>query len=178
MNGDNNNPAPFTGLHNGLEPNYRRKHAMSHTFHQLYYHFVWATHARDTLIDRAWRPQMLDIINEEVKNKGGIPIRHNAMPDHVHLLVRLPPKIAPSDFIGKVKGVTSYRVNREVNPKFKLQWQEGYGVLSLRGTELDTVSRYIDRQESHHQFNKLSEMLETIDIEEDDWGVEWIGSSQ
>ena len=150
---------------------------MSHTFHQLYYHFIWATHARETLIDRSWRPQMLNIINEEVKNKGGLPIRHNAMPDHVHLLVRLPPKIAPSDFIGKVKGVTSYRVNRELNPKFKLQWQEGYGVLSLRRDELIGVSRYIDGQEAHHQANRLSVVLETIDIEEDDWGVEEIGSS-
>lgn len=148
---------------------------MSHTFHQLYYHFIWATHAREPLIARDWRPQMLNLINEEVKTKGGIPIRHNAMPDHVHLLARLPPKIAPSDFIGKVKGVTSYRVNRELNPRFKLQWQEGYGVLSLRRDELDTVSRYIDRQEDHHRANKLSDLLETIDIEEDDWEVEWIG---
>lgn len=148
---------------------------MSHTFH-LYYHFIWATHARVPLIDRSWRPHMLDIINEEVKNKGGIPIRHNAMPDHVHLLVRLPPKIAPSDFIGKVKGVTSYRVNRELTPK--LQWQEGFGVLSLRRDELAAVSRYIDGQEAHHQSNKLSETLEAIDIAEDDWGQEEIGSSQ
>lgn len=148
---------------------------MAHTFHQLYYHFIWATHARATLIDRSWRPQMLNIISAEVRDKGGIPIRHNAMPDHVHLLVRLPPKIAPSEFVGKVKGATSYRVNRELNPKFKLQWQEGYGVLSLRRDELATVARYIDRQEAHHNVNKLSEALETIDIEQDDWGMEWNG---
>src|SRR6266852_5970233 len=39
--------------------------AMSHTFHQLYYHFVWGTHSREPLIDRGWRPQLLDIINDE-----------------------------------------------------------------------------------------------------------------
>ena len=148
---------------------------MSHTFHQLYYHFIWSTHSRDLLIDRIWRPQLLNLLNEEVKNKGGIPIRHNAMPDHIHLLVRLQPKIALSDFIGQVKGATSFRANREIEKKHKLQWQEGYGVLSLRQNELSTVSRYIDRQEDHHKSHKLSDLLETIDIEADDWGVEWIG---
>src|SRR2546425_9030107 len=66
---------------------------MSHVFHQLYFHFAWATHSREPLIDRVWRPQLLEIINEEVKTRGGWPIRHNAMPDHAHLLCRLPPTV-------------------------------------------------------------------------------------
>jgi REP element-mobilizing transposase RayT len=142
---------------------------MSHTFHQLYYHFVWSTHSRELLIDRAWRPQLLEIVNEEVKTRGGYPIRHNAMPDHVHLLARLPPNILVSEFIGQVKGATSFRVNRSVKPKFKLRWQEGYGVLTLRRSELEKVSRYIDNQELHHRKGKLSELLEQTEIDEDDW---------
>ena len=63
---------------------------MSHVFHQLYYHFVWATHSRQPLIDRLWRPQLLEIVHAEAIKRGGHPIRHNAMPDHVHLLVRRP----------------------------------------------------------------------------------------
>jgi REP element-mobilizing transposase RayT len=142
---------------------------MSHTFHQLYYHFVWSTHSRELLIDRAWRPQLLEIVNEEVKTRGGYPIRHNAMPDHVHLLTRLPPNILVSEFIGQVKGATSFRVNRSVKLKFKLRWQEGYGVLTLRRSELEKVSRYIDNQELHHRKGKLSELLEQTEIDEDDW---------
>src|SRR5437762_10626778 len=61
---------------------------MSHVFHQLYFHFAWATHSREPLIDRFWRPELLEIINEEVKTRGGWLIRHNAMPDHAHLLCR------------------------------------------------------------------------------------------
>jgi hypothetical protein len=48
---------------------------MSHVFHQLYFRFTWATHSREPLVDRAWRPQLLEIINEEVKTRGGFPIR-------------------------------------------------------------------------------------------------------
>src|SRR5262245_8348089 len=121
--------------------------SMSHSFHQLYYHMIWGTHAREPLIDRAWRPQLLEILNEETKERGGWPIRHNAMPDHAHLLVRLPPTIGVADFIGLVKGASSFRVNREIKPDFKLSWQEGYGALTIRKAEVEKVSRYIDNQE-------------------------------
>jgi putative transposase len=133
---------------------------MGHVFHQLYYHFVWATHSRDPHLHRSFRNAFLEILNEEVKKRGGHPIRHNAMPDHVHLLVELPPTILLSDFIGQVKGATAYRINHEIKPKFKLVWQEGYGVLSLRKDELDRASDYIDNQENHHQSGRLSALLE------------------
>ena len=41
------------------------------------------------------------------------------MPDHVHLLTRLPPTVTVSEFIGQVKGATAFRVNRDLKPKFE-----------------------------------------------------------
>ncbi len=139
---------------------------MGHAFHQLYYHFAWSTQARIPLIRRDFRPDLLKIISEETKTRGGLPIRHNAMPDHVHLLVRLPPTLKVSEFIGQVKGATCHRVNEEIRPGFNFKWQEGYGVLTLRQDELEKVSRYIDNQEAHHYMGKLSDLLERT--EEDD----------
>ena len=147
---------------------------MSHVFHKLFYHFVWATHARDPHIHRSFRPDFLTILHDEVRKRGGVPIRHNAMFDHVHLLTRLPPTIAVSDFIGQVKGASAFRVNRELQPSFKLAWQEGYGVLTLREDELQKVSRYIDNQEEHHGGKRLSQLLETI--EADAAEAPWDGS--
>lgn len=141
---------------------------MGHAFHQLYYHFAWATHAREPHIHPSYRPELLRIINDEIKKRGGWPIRHNAMFDHVHLLVRLRPTSAPSEFIGLLKGATTHRVNEEIRPKFKLRWQEGYGVLSLRKDELEAVSRYIDNQEHHHRCGRLSDLLERTECDEDE----------
>jgi len=141
---------------------------MGHAFHQLYYHFAWSTHSRVPLIHRSYRADFLKILNEEVKTRGGWPIRHNAMPDHVHLLVRLPPRVEGSVFIGQVKGAASHRVNEEIKPKFRLQWQDGYGVLTLRKDELEKVSRYIDNQETHHSTGKLSELLERTECDEEE----------
>jgi REP element-mobilizing transposase RayT len=134
--------------------------AVGHAFHELYYRFAWATHARMALIRRNDRPALLQIINEEAQTRGGWPIRHNAMPDHVHLLVCLPPTIKVSDFIGQVKGATAHRAHEEIKSDFKLKWQAGYGVLTLRKDEVEKVSRYIDNQEMHHGGGKLSVLLE------------------
>ena len=89
------------------------------------------------------------------------------MPDHVHLLTRLPPTVALSDFIGRLKGASSFRVNHEIKPKFKLLWQEGYGAMTLRKDELDKVSLYIDRQEDHHKSGRLSDILERVEQDAD-----------
>jgi REP element-mobilizing transposase RayT len=140
---------------------------MGHVFHQLYYHFAWATHAREPHLHPTYRLEFLRVLREEVEKRGAWPIRHNAMFDHVHLLVRLPPTLAVSEFAGQLKGGTAYRVNRELQPKFKLRWQEGYGVVTLRKDELDKVARYIDNQEDHHRFSRLSEVLETTEGEEE-----------
>jgi REP element-mobilizing transposase RayT len=139
---------------------------MGHTFHQLYYDFIWSTHSRVAVIGRDCRPRLLKIVNEEVKKWGGWPVRHNVMPDHVHLLVRLPPTVKVSEFIGKVKGAATHRVNEEIRPNAPLKWQEGYGVLTLRKDELEKVSRYIDNQETHHRLGKLSKLLERTEGDE------------
>jgi putative transposase len=141
---------------------------MGHAFHQLFYHFAWSTHTRIPLIRRDFRPELLKIINEEARKWGGSPIRHNAMPDHVHLLVRLPPTVKICDFIDEVKGAAAHRVNEEIRPSFQLKWQEGYGALTLRKDEVEKVSRYIDNQEIHHRTGKLSDLLERTEGEEDE----------
>ena len=113
---------------------------MSHVWHQLYYHFAWGTHDRESLIEPEKRPELLRILGEEVGKRGGTLIRVNAMPDHAHLLVRLTPNILVSDFIGEVKGAGSYRFNREAAPRLPLKWQEGYGVLTLREGDVDEAT--------------------------------------
>jgi len=138
---------------------------MGHAFHQLYYHLIWATHSRDPQLFRELRPAFLQLLHEEAEKRGGIPLRHNAMPDHVHLLVRLPPTLSVSEYLGQVKGATAFRANRELNPKFKIRWQEGFGAMTLRKQEIDSVARYIDRQEEHHASGRLSRLLECVEPE-------------
>ena len=139
---------------------------MGHAFHQLFYHFAWATH----FTYRVDPPRLPTRITED-HQRGSEESRRLADPPQCHARprassVRLPPTLAVSEFIGQVKGAACHRVNEEIHPSFKLKWQEGYGALTLREDELEKVSRYIDNQETHHQLGKLSALLERTEGDE------------
>ena len=73
------------------------------------------------------------------------------MPDHVHMLVSIPPKISVSSFMGYLKGKSSLMMfDRHANLKYKLGnrhfWAEGYYVSTV-GLNDTTVRKYIRDQE-------------------------------
>jgi REP element-mobilizing transposase RayT len=71
------------------------------------------------------------------------------MAEHVHLLVSLPP-VDLAQYIGRVKGASSHHFNKEFGPAHTFCWQDGYGVVSLRTSDTETVIRYIENQEAIH----------------------------
>jgi len=80
---------------------------------------------------------------------------------HVHLCVTLPPTILISDFVGQLKGASSYEVNRRLGLRSKvLQWQTGYGVVSLGTKDIPWLKRYIQNQRQHHAQGTVHERLE------------------
>ena len=83
--------------------------------------------------------------------------------DHVHLLVSGEPTLTLSEFIGQLKGSTSYEINRARWLPNHFQWGEGYGVLSLAKRGTDAVRRYIRRQREHHATESYVEIMERCD---------------
>jgi putative transposase len=131
----------------------------SNAFHQLYYHFVWSTKGRlpeikDTLIQYAEF-----VISEDAKKRHGFVLACGVMPEHVHLLVSLPPDLAPSAFIGQVRGATAYEMNKTIGEK-AITWQVGYGVLSMRKGDLDRVTKYVCNQPAIHAARTKPSILE------------------
>ena len=83
------------------------------------------------------------------------------MPDHVHMLVVIPPKISVSSFMGYLKGKSSLMIfEKHAQLKYKYGnrkfWAEGYYVSTV-GLNEATVAKYIREQEAHDQaMDKLS----------------------
>ena len=74
------------------------------------------------------------------------------MPDHVHMLVSIPPKISVSSFMGYLKGKSSLMMfDRHAHLKYKFGnrkfWAEGYYVSTV-GLNEATIAKYIREQES------------------------------
>ncbi|MDE7213347.1 MAG: IS200/IS605 family transposase, partial [Anaeroplasmataceae bacterium] len=75
----------------------------------------------------------------------------HAMSDHIHMLVRIPPKIAISNFMGYLKGKSSLMIfERHANLKYKYGnrnfWAKGYFVSTV-GLNAEVVKEYIRNQE-------------------------------
>ena len=75
------------------------------------------------------------------------------MPDHVHMLVSIPPKISVANFMGYLKGKSSLMIfDKYANLKYKFGnrkfWAEGYYVSTVGFNEA-TIKKYIQDQERH-----------------------------
>jgi putative transposase len=82
------------------------------------------------------------------------------MPDHIHLIVSIPPKIAIAEFVKRIKGGSSHYLN-ELNRTPDFAWQREYGVFSLGSQQLDRAMEYVNNQKQRHQNQMVIEMLET-----------------
>ena len=139
----------------------------SHAFHQLYYHITWSTKHRLPLIEERVRDWLLPCLSEACEKRQAELIACNAMPDHVHLLVSLPPTACVATFIGQLKGASSrlFKQTHGVND-INLIWQEGYGVVTLRKGETQKVTEYVNNQQEIHAARKASRLLETMGVED------------
>ena len=83
------------------------------------------------------------------------------MPDHVHMLVSIPPRISISSFMGYLKGKSALMMfDKHANPKYQFGnrhcWAEGYYVSTVRRNEAK-IKKYIQEQEKHDiALDKLS----------------------
>ncbi len=74
--------------------------------------------------------------------------------DHVHLVASIPPTLLISEWIGKLKGGSSFCINHEIANRKLLEWQDGYGVVSFGTKDLIWVVDYVKNQKEHHAQGK------------------------
>ena len=104
--------------------------------------------------------------SSKIRQIHGIPFAVGGMADHVHCLVFIPPKGAAADFIGDLKGASSYWVNHEAKPGGGFAWQSGYGMITVSPGDQRDVTDYVLDQERHHSRGTVRRELETIEDEE------------
>jgi putative transposase len=120
---------------------------------RLHYHVVWATHRREPILHGEARDVVEAVIRNKLKELGCVFQGIYVMPDHVHLAVSIPPKMAVSDVVADVKAVSSYLVKKRI-PEMaaaEFRWQSEYGVVSFGEKALPVVTDYIANQEQRHR---------------------------
>ena len=94
--------------------------SLAHTKWVCKYHIVFTPKYRRKIIYNQLRADIRDIIKDLCKWKGVEIIEGHMMPDHIHLLVSVPPKYSISQFMGYVKGKSAMMIfERPAHLKYK-----------------------------------------------------------
>jgi REP element-mobilizing transposase RayT len=113
----------------------------AHSVTRLLVHLVWTTRGRNHWLEPErdpWLPAAL-------------------RPDHVHMLVRLSPRVSTSSLAHGIKGASSVALAAELGQPFR--WQAGYFAESVR--EVHALAVYIGAQREHHRDATVLESWET-----------------
>ena len=137
---------------------------LSHTAWNCKYHIVFAPKYRRKVFYGEKRYEIGKILRELCGWKGITIIEAEVCPDHVHMLVEIPPKMSVSSFVGFLKGKSSLMVyERWSNIKFKYRnrefWCKGYYV-DTAGKNTHKIAEYIQNQLKE---DALSDQL-TLDL--------------
>ncbi|MGL5878594.1 MAG: IS200/IS605 family transposase [Xenococcaceae cyanobacterium] len=130
---------------------------------RLYYHLVWGTKNRQPLIDNKREARLYPYIVSKADSLNCIIHAIDGMENHIHIIVSIPPKLSIAEFVKRIKGSSSHYLNQNFSDPPQFFWQEGYGVFSLGGKQLDEAIAYVQNQKIHHRQNTAIALLEQID---------------
>jgi putative transposase len=124
--------------------------SLAHTTWNCKYHIVFAPKYRRRVIYGKIRADIGRIIRMLCERKGINIIEAELCPDHVHMLVEIPPKYSVADIVGYIKGKSSLMIfDRHANLKYKYGnrnfWCRGYYVDTV-GKNAKKIEEYIRQQ--------------------------------
>ena len=125
--------------------------SLAHTKYYTRYYIVFTPKYRRKIIYNQLRKDISEYFKKLCAYKGVEIIEGHMMPDHVHMLVSIPPKMSVSSFMGYLKGKSAMMIfEYHANLKYKFGnrhfWADGYYVSTV-GLNEATVRKYIQEQE-------------------------------
>ena len=124
--------------------------SLSHSRWRCKYHIVFAPKYRRQVIYREIKRDIGTILRKLCEMKDVEIIEAELCPDHVHMLVSIPPNLAVASFVGYLKGKSALMIfDRHANLKYKYGnrhfWARGYYVDTV-GKNEKKIAEYIRQQ--------------------------------
>lgn len=141
--------------------------SLAHTKWNCKYHIVFAPKYRRKLFYGKMKAEIGTILRELCKWKQVTIVEAEVCPDHIHMLVEIPPKMSVSSFMGFLKGKSSLIIHeRHANMKYKHGnrsfWCRGYYV-DTAGKNAKKIAEYIQNQLKEDQVSDQMTMREYED---------------
>ena len=137
--------------------------SLSHSVWDCKYHVVWIPKYRKKALYGQLRAHMGEIIRELARQKESRVEEGHLMPDHIHMLISIPPKYAVASVVGFIKGKSAIQIARSFMGRRKNFvgqnfWARGYFVSTV-GLDEAHVREYIKKQE---QADRRLDLLQLV----------------
>ena len=141
--------------------------SLDHTTWRCQYHIVFAPKFRRMVIFKEIQADIGKILRQLCQQKGVEIIEAYMCPDHVHMLLSIPPKYSVSQIMGYLKGKSSLMIfDRHANLKYKYGnrhfWARGYYVDTV-GRNKKQIQEYIRNQLQEDQIADQMSIKEYVD---------------
>ena len=141
--------------------------SLAHTTWNCKYHIVFAPKYRRLVFFGQKRKEIGAILRQLCEWKNVEIVEAEVCPDHIHMLVKIPPKESISGFIGFLKGKSSLLIYQKyANMKFKYRdrtfWCRGYYVDTV-GKNTEKIKEYIANQLKEDKLTEQMTITEVID---------------
>jgi putative transposase len=128
----------------------------SHCVYSLHYHFVFIPKYRKPVLRGEIGLRTRELIRRVCQALDVEIVTGHIRPDHVHLLLNVPPTISPSRLMQAIKGKTSYMLMRDFRALRKEfwgrhLWARGYFVATSGNVTDEVISKYIESQDVEPQ---------------------------
>jgi putative transposase len=145
-------------------------------YDHLYVHIIFSVKNSASTIRREWRQPMQRTFAAILTVCGHQMVSSAIMHDHVHILIRIQPRMLLNTMVAKLKK-DSAKWLHELDPDnaSAFRWQKGFAAFSVSRSRTGLVRRYLAHQESYHMRMNLKQEMESllepkwdeIDIEHD-----------
>ena len=141
--------------------------SLAHSKWNCKYHIVFEPKYRRQIIYGKLKAEIGKILRELCERKDVEIIEANACPDHIHMLVSIPPSMSVADFVGYLKGKSALLIfDRFANLKYRYGnrhfWCRGYYVDTV-GRNKKIITEYIRNQPQEDIANDQVSMKEYYD---------------
>ena len=126
--------------------------SLSHTRWECKYHVVFIPKYRRRAIFGQIRRDLGEVFRQLAEQKESRIEEGHVMPDHVHMMISIPPKYAVSQVVGYIKGKSAIHIARTYGERKRSFvghhfWARGYFVSTV-GRDEEVIREYIRHQES------------------------------
>ena len=136
----------------------------AHTVYLNQYHFVFITKYRKPALKGEIASRLRELVREICRSNDIEILKGHIRPTHVHLMLSVPPNLAPSKVMQAIKGKTSHHMlkdSRLLRKEFwgRHLWARGYFVATTGNVTDEVIEKYIEMQDVEPQDDefKISE---------------------